>query len=133
MGKSIANVVTESFQKPITMTLTANRYEADEGKEYVILIFQNEEGHFLDARLVETNLSRIGFNVLIDEFVNYSVEGAYCEFCNDKLNCGTCKNYEFNIEEFLIYAQNFGETYEIDNSGIMVYNNLTVNTTKEGE
>jgi len=133
MGKSIVNVVTENFQRPTTMKLVENRYEADEGKEYVILIFKNKEDKFIDARLVETNLSRPAMTLLIDEFVNFQVEGAYCEFCNDKLNCGICKHFEFDIDEFFMYAQNFGETYEIDNSGILVYNNLIVNTEKEGE
>jgi len=130
MGKSIVSVVTENCQKPITMTLVENRYQADDDKEYVVLIFKDEEGKFIDARLVETNLTRPAFSLLIDEFVNYCVDGNYCEFCNDKLNCGLCKHYEFNIDQFLIYAQNFGETYELEDSGIMVYNNLTVNTTK---
>lgn len=130
MVKSGVNVAIGNYQKTTTMQLVHGKYEAPDEKEYVILIFKDEEGRFLDTRLVETSLSRIAFNTLIDEFVNYNVEGAYCEFCNDKLNCGQCKNYEFDIEQFLVYACNFGETYEIVDSGILVYNNITVNTTQ---
>jgi hypothetical protein len=130
MGKSGVNVAIENSQRTTTMHLVENKYVADDEKEYVILIFKNEDGAFVDARLVETRLTRPAFSLLIDEFVNYQVDQAYCEFCNDKLNCGQCKNYEFDIEAFLQYACNFGETYEMLDSGIMVYNNLTVNTTQ---
>ena len=100
----------------------------DNYDDVTLLVFEDKKEKFLDTRLITTELNRTEILEFMNEYCQRQVTFDICDLCEDKECCRLCKHVEFDTDDFIRYGETMGQIYEIDNSGIICYNHLKVNT-----
>jgi rhodanese-related sulfurtransferase len=88
-----------------------------------VLIFKDKKEKLKDVRLVETDYSREAIIGTISGFKRFICD----KDCNkDGSKCYKCKEVEVEIDNYLDWACNLHDIFEMQTQGLIVYNNLEI-------